>query len=109
MIVRNTDDSVRMNGEAMGPKAGMRARLFRGIHAEAAKRKMDHDALHDMCVREYGVASMHAMSDQQLVMLYKGWTGKGLRTRSGLPRKGEAADARVVEMVTGEDLTRLEV
>jgi len=96
-------------GGIMGPKAGLRAKLFRGIHAEAVKRKLDHDALHDMCVREFGVASMGAMSDQQLVGLYKSWTGKGLKTRSKLPRRGEAERRPVIGMVTGEDLTRLEM
>jgi hypothetical protein len=91
----------------MGPKSGLRTRLFRAIHAEAPKRGFDHDGLHDMCVREYRVHSMSEMTEQQLMSLYKGWTGKGLKSRAKLPKRGEAAAGAIAEIVSGEDLVRL--
>jgi hypothetical protein len=82
--------------------------LFRGLHAEAAKRGLDHDGLRDVCRQSYGVHSMGEVSDADLVKLYKSFTGKGLRTRARLPKRGEARDKAVEQMVSGEDLTALD-
>lgn len=92
----------------MGPRSGLRTRLFRAIHAEAVKRRMDHDALHDLCVSGFRVHSMSELTDEQLTSLYKGWTGHGIRTKAKLPKKGEAERAPEVQMVSGEDLIRLD-
>ncbi len=91
-----------------GLKAGYRKRLFSAVHAEAAKRKIDHDALHDMCAERFKVRSMADMTDRQLAFLYHDWTGKGLRRRAALPRKGEAAAAGAeAQIVSGEELIEL--
>jgi hypothetical protein len=83
--------------------------LFHAVHAEARKRKLDHDALHDMCVRNYGVRSMSELSDAQLLAIYRSWTGKVLRSRGKLPARGEAAKSgAAAEMVSAEDLAMLD-
>jgi uncharacterized membrane protein YgcG len=67
-----------------GVKAGYRQRLFKAVHAEAVKRRMDHDALHDMCAASYGVHSMSELTDSQLLAIYRLWTGKTLKRRAAL-------------------------
>jgi hypothetical protein len=69
--------------------AGYRAKLFRAVHAEAAKRKIDHDGLHDIVKARFGNRSMGDCTDRQLLLLYKDWTGKGLKREAKLPRRGE--------------------
>ena len=86
----------------MGAKSGYRNRLFRAIHAEAKKRKMDHDAIHDMCLTRFGVG-MAKLTDMQLMEIYSGWTGHGLRRPAPLPKRGEVG-ATVLQMATPEDL-----
>lgn len=85
-----------------GTQAGYRNRLFRAVHAEAIKRKLDHDAVHDMCVRDFGVRSMGELTDAQLLSIYRGWTGKVLR------RKAKLADpdwkAQPDGLVSGDEL-----
>jgi hypothetical protein len=82
--------------------------LFHAVHAEAAKRKMEHSDLHDMCARNYGVHSMSEMTDAQLLEIYRGWTGRVLKYRGKLPTRGEAASTSSSEMVSGEDLLALD-
>lgn len=85
---------------------GARARYFRGLHAEAEKRGLDHDGLRQVCRERFGVESMAELGEEQLGDLYRAWTGKGLRRRTGLPR--ESARAGVdAQMVSGEDLRTL--
>jgi hypothetical protein len=67
---------------------GLRARAFRAVHAEALKRGLDHDALRDVCRQQFGVHSMGQLNEGQLIQLYKGWTGKGLRRLHPLPKRG---------------------
>lgn len=91
-----------------GLKSAYRNRLFRGVHAEALKRRLDHDALHDLCSNEFGVKSMGDLSDSQLLSLYRRWTGgKTLKRRARLPRKGEAAAKAVAGMVSGAEVEDL--
>lgn len=92
-----------------GRQSAFRGRLFKGVHAEAAKRGLDHDGLRDLCHRSYGVRSMSEISDSDLMSLYKSFTGKGLRRRARLPQRGEAAANPGVEtIITGEELLELD-
>lgn len=87
-------------------KQSSRARLFQALHAEAAKRGLDHDALHDLCRQRFQVASMSAMNEGRLQTLYHDWTGKSVRRRSPLPKKG-AAKGKTDAMVSKEDIETL--
>jgi hypothetical protein len=70
---------------------------------------MDHDALRDMFHKQFGVHSMSELSEIQLMQVYQGWTGKGLRRRAKLPRRGEAAaKPGEVQMVSPEELVTME-
>ena len=84
-----------------GLQSGYRGRLFKAVHAEAVKRKIDHDALHDLCVDRFAVHSMSEVTDAQLLSLYKQWTGKTLRARVKLPPRGTEVG---IQMVSGEEL-----
>ena len=89
--------------------SGYRARLFRALHAEARKRGLDHDALHDLCTSHMPVHSMGNLSDAQLAGLYRQWTGKSLRTRAPLPRRGEAAkQASAAQIISPDELADLD-
>lgn len=59
--------------------------------------------------QNYGVHSMSEMSEINLMKIYHGWTGKGLRRRARLPKRGEAA-ARPgeIQMASGEELVGLD-
>ncbi|MEN6601768.1 MAG: hypothetical protein ABFD86_05075 [Bryobacteraceae bacterium] len=92
-------------GAIMSPANAKRAKLFRAVHAEAARRKIDHDALHDICRHRFGVSSMGDLSEGQLESIYRSWTGHGIRTRP-LPRRGYGRSAEA-EMVSAEDLETL--
>jgi hypothetical protein len=85
----------------MGPNAGFRTRLMRAIHAEAKKRGIDHDGLHDIAVMRWGHGLGEAKGEQ-LYALYHEWTKKGLRRRA---RPFAPADKR--EFVQGEDLVEM--
>lgn len=84
-----------------------RAMYFRALHAEAQKRGIDHDALHDICVKRYAVHTMGELTEHQLGELYAAWTGKGLRRRTAMPTKGDARPSLSEEMVSGDDLNSL--
>jgi hypothetical protein len=88
-----------------GLQSGFRGRIFKAVHAEALRRKIDHDALHDLCTERFGVHSMSDVTDGQLLSLYREWTGKTLRNRSKLPSRGWEGDG--IEMVSGEELIAL--
>lgn len=90
-----------------GPKSGYRGKLFRAVHKEAQKRGLDHDALHDMAAAHFGVHSMSELSEAQLLGIYRQWTGKTLKVRASLPRRGEAAGADALRMVSGDELDAL--
>ncbi len=85
-----------------------RAKLFRAVHAEAAKRGVDHDGLRDVCRQQFGVHSMGELTEQQLEGLYRNWTGHKLRRKrtTPLPKRGYARGGEI-EMVSGEDLETL--
>lgn len=91
----------------MGKRSGFRTRVFRALHAEARKRGVDHDGLHEIALLRHGVRSMSDMTDEQLLGLYRAWTGKTLRRRAELPRRGKdpVADLR---MVSGEEMIALD-
>lgn len=84
-----------------------RATLFRALHAEALKRGLDHAALSDVCKTRFGVQSMAGASDEQLLSLYKGWTGKSLRRTGPLPKRGYAHRRGAEEMISAEDIQTL--
>jgi hypothetical protein len=84
-------------------------RLFRAIHAEAAKRGMDHDALRDLCREHFGVHSMGQVTESQLAGLYKSWTGHQFRSGTKappLPKRGYARGTDTT-LVSGGDIERL--
>ena len=87
----------------MGPSAGFRNRVMRAIHAEAKKRGIDHDGLHDIAAMRWSVKSMADATAEQLYGLYHEWTKKGLRRRN---TKGFAPGQKT-EFVSGEDLIEL--
>jgi len=87
----------------MGTDSGFKTRMLRAIHAEAKKRGLDHDALHDLCVARCGVGSMSEMTGQQLHSLYHQWTGKALRRRAPLPTNKPVEDGQMIgteELIT---------
>jgi hypothetical protein len=87
----------------MGRHKGLRAKLFRALHAEAIKRGMDHDSLRDtFCVK-----SMSTIPTERLQERLKAWTGKSVRRTSPLPRRGYGKSKGPLEMVTEEDLATL--
>ena len=84
-----------------------RAKLFRAIHAEGAKRGLAHDAVRDVCRAQFGVHSMGELTDPQLEGLYRDWTGHGVgKRRTPLPKRGYAHSGEI-ELVSGEDLELL--
>jgi hypothetical protein len=89
-----------------GKVAGLRNRLFRGIHAEASKRGMDHDALHAMAKEQYGAHSLSALTDAQLLNIYHGWTGKVLRRQAKLGSPGWKNEPP--QMISGEEVVALD-
>lgn len=93
-----------------GRMSGFRGRLFSAVHAEAQKRGMDHDALRAMCHAQYGVHSMSEMTEANLLKIYYGWTGKSLRRKAKLPRRGEAAKQPQgeIQIASAEELITLD-
>jgi hypothetical protein len=91
----------------LGKDKARRAKIFRALHAEAAKRKMDHDALRDLIHERTGVHSMADATTQQLYDLLHSWTGKGIKRTTPLPRKGCTAPEAPKQFVSGEDLDTL--
>lgn len=90
----------------MGPEKALRARLMRAIHGEGARRRLDHDALHDLVLARFGVKSLADVKTEDLLALYKGWTGHGLKSRAQKPSRGEGEVARL-RMVSGEEMIAL--
>jgi hypothetical protein len=82
------------------------ARLFRALHAEAKRRGLDHDALRDIIRSRFDVASMADAQDRQLLALYKDWTGKSIRRKSRLPKRGYTKTNQL-EIISAEDLETL--
>jgi hypothetical protein len=78
---------------------------MRAVHAEAKKRGMDHDALHDLALNHWGARSLADASDTQLYALYRDWTRKGLKRRAAPFAPGQHDDER--QFVSGEDLIEM--
>ena len=92
-----------------GRQNAFRARLFRAVHAEARNRGMDHDDLRAYCHDNYRVHSMADMNEIDLMKIYKIWTGKTLRRKCMLPRRGEAAKSKPgeIQMASSDELCEL--
>ena len=87
--------------------SGYRNRLFGAVHAEAAKRGMDHRALHDLVRERFGLHSMSDITAEQLHELYRAWTKKTLRRKVALPKPGDRMrDAS--KLVSAEEMIELE-
>jgi hypothetical protein len=86
----------------------MKTLLIRALHAEAAKRGLDHDGLRDVCRVRFSVASMRDLSDGQLKTLFRDWTGRNFvrKRTTPLPKRGYGR-AGELELVSGEDLETL--
>ncbi len=85
-----------------------RIRLLRAVHAEGKKRGLDHDGLRDVCRLTFGVGSMKELGEEELKALYHDWTGRGLRRRTELPRRGKGEGSTTLAvMASGEDLETL--
>jgi hypothetical protein len=78
----------------LGKEQALRAKLFRALHAEGAKRGLDHDDLRGM----FGVKSLSKVETHLLEQQLKAWTGKGLRRSMPLPRRGYAERSGEVQM-----------
>lgn len=70
----------------MGREKALRTKLFRALHAEGKKRGFDHDGLRNLLE----VKSLSTVETHRLEALLKGWTGKGLKRSTPLPRRGHA-------------------
>ena len=95
-------------------------KLLRAVHAEAAKRDLDHDALHAQAVERFGVDSIAVLTEQQLRELFRGLAGRPYRAKHPGVRgnerrqaagtagrnKGQAADGgkEVVHLATTADV-----
>ncbi len=85
----------------MGREKAFRARLFRALHAEGAKRGFDHDGLRNL----FGAHSLSDVTTEDLRKCLHGW-GKKMRL-APLPRRGYGSDTKQAELVSGEDLNLL--
>ncbi len=90
-------------GEAV--KTTRRARLFRAVHAEAARRGIDHVSLSEICRNRFGVESMGDLADDKIEDIYRSWTGHGIRGRA-LPKRGYAKTSEL-EIVSPQDVETL--
>ncbi len=90
-------------------KDDTRAKLMQALHAEAAQRGMDHDALRDVARMKFGVTSMGLLKFGQLKTLFRDMTGKLFVTHKApdLPRRGYGKQGEL-EIVSGEELELLE-
>ena len=91
-----------------------RTRVMRALHAEGAKRGLDHEGLREMCRGRFGVASMGDLDLAQAASLYKDVTGteflvagQGPAPRVKLPERGYAARGET-QIVSGGELELLE-
>ena len=91
-----------------------RTRVMRALHAEGAKRGLDHEGLREMCRGKFGVASMGDLDLAQAASLYKDVTGteflvagRGPAPRVKLPERGYAARGET-QIVSGGELELLE-
>lgn len=91
-------------------KDNSRAKLMQALHAEAAKRGMDHDALRDVARMKFGVASMGLLKYGQLKQMFYDMTGKFFiahKAKVELPRRGYGKKGEL-EIVSGSELELLE-
>lgn len=90
----------------------VRTRVMRALHAEAAKRGLDHEGLREICAARFGLASMGEMDLAQAAALYKDVTGREFLTGRRpvplkLPERGYAARGET-QIVSGGELELLE-
>lgn len=101
----------------MSGSTNQRARFLRGLHAEARKRGLSHDDLHELVARKFRVDSLSKLTEKQLREWYREFTGKGFKHR-GVPAGSRAwasgnagrrgpGQQKVVELVNGDDLAML--
>lgn len=88
--------------------AGLRARLFRALHAEGLKRGFDHEGLRDLCRERFDIESMGSLDIDQLQRMYRGFAGRWFptRKRKPLPKRGYAKSGEL-EIVSGDHLETL--
>jgi len=88
-----------------------RTAVMRALHAEGAKRGLDHEGLREMCRGRFGVASMGDLDLAQAASLYKDLTGTEFlvreRPKVKLPERGYAARGET-QIVSGGELELLE-
>lgn len=87
--------------QTTGAGGGRLQRAVAGIAAGLRRRTWI-----DLCRQRFQVASMSAMNEGRLQTLYHDWTGKSVRRRSPLPKKG-AAKGKTDAMVSKEDIETL--
>jgi len=103
----------------MNRSTDQRAKMMRGLHAEASKRGLSHDGLHELVEKRYGVASLSQLSEAQLREWYREFSGKGFRhpgmgsasRRRAAGTAGKKAGSmpapRVVELAGADDIAML--
>lgn len=93
------------------PEYGSRDKALRGLHAEARKRGLDHDALHEIALERFQRGSLRDLSVAQI----QGWANElrqaqaprsaASRRRQGTAgRKTAGKAAKVVELVGAKEL-----
>ena len=68
-------------------------KLLRAVHAEAAKKDLDHHALHAQAVECFGVDSIAVLTEQQLRDLFRGVAGRPYRAKHPGVRGNERRQA----------------
>jgi hypothetical protein len=109
----------------MNRSTEQRSKMMRGLHAEASKRGLSHDGLHELVEKRYGVASLSQLSEAQLREWYREFSGKGFRHRGmGSASRRRAAGAagrrqpdqpinrstdqsKVIELASADDIAML--
>jgi len=89
-----------------------RALVMRALHAEGARRGLDHDGLRDVAAARFQAASMSALSLKELAEMYLGLTGQEFlfhqsKSHVTLPPRG-ITQSCLTELVSGEELELLE-
>ena len=73
------------------------------MHAEGLKRGLDHDGLRG-CFPE--CHSLSVVKTEDLARVLQGWTGRTVRRKTPLPRKGYGTKGEI-ELISGDDLNTL--
>jgi hypothetical protein len=108
-----------LQAHPMNRSTEQRSKMMRGLHAEARKRGLSHDGLHELVEKRYGVRSLSQLSEAQLREWYREFSGKGFRHRgiapgsrawaAGNAGKKAAPDGarKVVELAGADDIAML--